>query len=65
MPKMKSRRNARFRFKVTASGKVLRHSNESGHIKTKKSPKRKRKLRMVKLVAKSDERRVKRMLLQS
>ncbi len=47
MPKMKSHRGARKRFKVTASGKVLRGHSMHSHILTKKSTKRKRKLRHV------------------
>ena len=63
MPKMKSRRNARDRFKVTATGKVLRRRSYAGHIKTKKSSKRRRHLRSVAPVDRADARRVKRMLL--
>ena len=45
MPKQKTHRGAAKRFKVTAKGKVVRgHSNRS-HILTKKTTKRKRKLR--------------------
>lgn len=63
VPKMKSRRNARLRFKVTATGKVLRRSNYAGHIMTKKTTKRKRHLRRPRPVADGDARNVKRMLL--
>lgn len=45
MPKQKTHKGAAKRFKVTAKGKVIRgHSNHS-HILTKKTTKRKRKLR--------------------
>jgi large subunit ribosomal protein L35 len=60
---MKSRRNARDRFKVTATGKVVRRRSYAGHIMTKKSPKRKRHLRSTTLVDPADAKRVKRMLL--
>ena len=63
MPKMKSRRNARDRFKVTADGKVKRHHNYAGHILTKKSKKRKRHLRGTVVAHKADFPRLRRMLL--
>ena len=47
MPKMKSHRGAKKRFKVTANGKVLRGHSGHSHILTKKSTKRKRNLRSV------------------
>jgi large subunit ribosomal protein L35 len=60
---MKSHRNARFRFKVTGTGKVLRHSLGFRHILTKKSSKRKRSLRQAKLVDAGNLKSIKRMLL--
>jgi large subunit ribosomal protein L35 len=45
MPKMKSHRGARKRFKVTGSGKVKRFKAFKSHILTKKTSKRKRRLR--------------------
>ncbi|MDR2530028.1 MAG: 50S ribosomal protein L35 [Oscillospiraceae bacterium] len=45
MPKMKSHSGAKKRFRLTKSGKIKRaHANKS-HILTKKSTKRKRRLR--------------------
>jgi large subunit ribosomal protein L35 len=64
MPKMKSNRGAAKRFRVTASGKIKRHSSHHSHILTKKSAKRKRNLRKESLVAKSDESRVHKMILK-
>lgn len=63
MPKMKSRRNARFRFKVTATGKVLRHQSNCNHILAKKSSKRKRFLRKSITADAADVPRIRRMLL--
>ena len=63
MPKMKSNRAAKKRFKVTASGKIKREKAYKSHILTKKSPKRKRNLREATLVSKGDSGRVKRMVL--
>ncbi len=45
MPKQKSHRGARKRFKLTASGKVKRGHAYKSHILNKKTRKRKRKLR--------------------
>ena len=45
MPKMKTHRGAKKRFKVTSGGKVLRHHSMCSHILTKKTTKRKRHLR--------------------
>ena len=45
MPKIKTHRGAKKRFKVTSGGKVLRHHSMKSHILTKKTTKRKRNLR--------------------
>jgi large subunit ribosomal protein L35 len=45
MPKMKTRKGAAKRFKLTGSGKVMRHHSMTSHILTNKSTKRKRNLR--------------------
>ena len=63
MPKMKSHRGASKRFKTTAKGRVKRGHAFHSHILTKKSQKRKRNLRGTTVMAKSDEKRVKRLLL--
>ena len=63
MPKQKTKRAARKRFKITGTGKVKRYRAFKSHILTKKHPKRKRRLRQATLVAAADERRIKRLLL--
>lgn len=45
MPKMKTKRGAAKRFTKTGSGKIKRSRAFTSHILTKKSTKRKRKLR--------------------
>ena len=45
MPKIKTYRGAKKRFKVTSGGKVLRRHSMKSHILTKKTTKRKRRLR--------------------
>jgi large subunit ribosomal protein L35 len=62
MPKMKTHRGAAKRFKKTAGGKIVRSKSNKQHILTKKSPKRKRRLRKTGLVASVDEKRIKQML---
>ncbi|MGD8319451.1 MAG: 50S ribosomal protein L35 [Gemmatimonadota bacterium] len=62
MPKMKTHRGAAKRLKRTGTGRLKRHHANKSHILTKKSTKRKRRLRKSDLVAKSDEKRMKRML---
>ncbi len=62
MPKMKTHRGAAKRFKKTKTGKVKRHRAFASHILTKKSPKRKRRLRKATLLAKSDMKRVAKLL---
>jgi large subunit ribosomal protein L35 len=63
MPKMKSHKGARKRFKITGSGKVKRMRAFKSHILTKKSPKRKRNLRQSTTVTTNGEiRNIKRLL---
>ncbi|NQS71307.1 MAG: 50S ribosomal protein L35 [Desulfobulbaceae bacterium] len=62
MPKMKSNRGAAKRFTATARGKIRRSKAFTSHILTKKSTKRKRKLRQRTLVAAADMKAVRRML---
>ena len=62
MPKMKTNRATAKRLKRTASGKLRRWKAYKGHILTKKSRKRKRKLRKVTLVSGADVARMKRLM---
>jgi len=61
--KLKSRRAAKKRFKLTASGKVKRGHSMKRHILTKKSTGRKRGLRKSTLVSEAETPSVRRMLL--
>ena len=61
--KMKTHKGAAKRFKTTASGKVRRFKAFKSHILTKKTSKRKRRLRQGGLVATNGEvKHVKRLL---
>lgn len=62
MPKIKTLRSAAKRFKVTGSGNIKRRKANLRHILTKKAPKRKRHLREMAEVHKSDKDLVKKML---
>jgi len=63
MPKMKSHKGARKRFKVTGSGEVKRGRAFKSHILTKKTSKRKRRLRRSALISTRGEvKRIKRLL---
>lgn len=62
MPKMKTNKSAAKRFRVTGSGKVRRYKANKSHILTKKTAKRKRRLRQPALVSGADKGRIERML---
>ncbi len=62
MPKLKTNRGAAKRFKRTASGRFKRSQGYLNHILTKKSTKRKRKLRDQLVVDPSNEKAIRRML---
>ena len=50
MPKQKTRKSAAKRFKQTGTGKFMRNRANGRHILTKKSAKRKRRLRQATVV---------------
>lgn len=62
MPKLKTNSSAKKRFKVTGSGKIKRGKAYTSHILTKKSKKRKKRLRLATLVSKGDSKRIKLLL---
>ena len=62
MPKIKTRRGAAKRFKVTGAGKVRRKHAYLRHILSSKTRKQKRRLRQPTLVAASDAKAIKRMI---
>ena len=63
MPKMKTHKSARKRFKVTGTGKIKHKRAFKNHILTKKETKQKRRLSQKSLVKKSDMNNVKAMLV--
>ncbi len=62
MPKMKTRKAAAKRYKITGSGKVAIKKQGLRHILTKKSSKRKRNLRHEGILADVEAKRAKSML---
>lgn len=62
MPKIKTRRAAAKRFKVTGTGEFKRAKAFKSHILEKKSPARKRNLRKATMVSNADYARVTKML---
>lgn len=65
MPKMKTHRGAAKRFSVTGSGEVRRNRAYKSHILTKKTSKRKRRLRQAALIATNGEQKRIRRLIQA
>ena len=62
MPKQKTNRATKKRFKVTGAGRFLRRHAMKSHNLEKKSAKRRRSFRRDYAVAEADERAVKRLL---
>ena len=62
MPKLKTKKGAKKRFKITKTGKVKRAKQGKRHILTKKSRKRKRNLGKSTTVDKTFEKKIKSLL---
>ena len=62
MPKIKTKKAIKKRFKLTKKGKVKRARSCKRHILTKKSRKRKRALGKSSLVSKAEARTIRRLL---
>lgn len=62
MPKMKTRRGAAKRFKVTGSGRIKRNKANHRHMLIRRSNKSKRKMRQSGIVSSADRKLVKAML---
>ncbi|EHQ06728.1 MAG: 50S ribosomal protein L35 [Leptonema illini] len=62
MPKIKTKRSAAKRFRVTATGKVKKAGAFKNHILTKKSPKRLRRLAQGGMIHETNLAEVKRLL---
>ena len=62
MPKMKTRRAAAKRFKLTGRGRIKRNKANHSHMLIRRSNSAKRKMRKATLVDSPEEKRVRRML---
>ena len=62
MPKLKTRRGAAKRFKMTGTGKVKRRRGYLRHININKTRKQKRRLGKSAIVDKANEKAIKRLL---
>ena len=62
MPKMRTKRAAAKRVKVTGTGKLMRRSGWKRHKLEGKSPKRRRKLRKATMISEADQPRLKRLV---
>ncbi len=62
MPKMKTSKSAKRRFKITAGGKVMRMPGLRSHLRRKKSPRSQRAYDKMVEMAPSDRKRIKRLL---
>ncbi|MFN8015151.1 MAG: 50S ribosomal protein L35 [Acidimicrobiia bacterium] len=62
MPKVKTNKSAKKRFKITGSGKILRHQHAHAHLLSKKSSARKRRLNEDREVVGKDANKVLRLL---
>ncbi len=62
MPKMKTHKGAKKRFKVTGTGKLRRRQRNLNHFNSKMASKRKRRLRGEHEVTSADSPRIKKLL---
>tara|TARA_B100000029_G_scaffold503400_1_gene580225 strand:- start:2876 stop:3067 length:192 start_codon:yes stop_codon:yes gene_type:complete len=62
MPKMKTKKSAAKRFKKTGTGKITYNKCGNRHLSTKKSAKRKRRLRKDTTMSKAMTNRTKKMI---
>lgn len=62
MPKLKTNRSAAKRFRLTGTGKIRRYKACKSHLLTKKTRKRKRRLRKAAILDATNVKEVKRLL---
>jgi len=62
MPKMKTRRAAAKRFRITGTGKIMRRRSRTKHLLEWKSPKQKRALGRDMVLAKGDAKKARVMM---
>lgn len=62
MPKLKTHKATAKRFKITATGKILRRKQSYGHKRSKKSKRARYEFRNYKRLVRCDRQRVRRLL---
>lgn len=63
MPKLKTRKSAAKRIRITKTGKILRrHQLAKGHLRAKKSKKKTHEYKRILEVSKADRKKIRRML---
>ena len=62
MPKMKTRKSAQRRFKITGSGRIKRYRAYDTHLFLNKSSSRKKRLERPAMVSKADEKRIRKLM---
>jgi len=62
MPKMKTRKSAQRRFKVTGTGKIMRMKGMRSHFRRRKAPRSQRAFDKMFEIAPSDRKKFKRLL---
>ena len=62
MPKMKTRRSAAKRFKLTGTGRIRRNKANHSHMLIRRSNSAKRKMRKAGFIVSAEEKRVRKML---
>lgn len=62
MAKVKTKKSAAKRFKITKSGKIIRRHQMASHLKTKKTASRLRRQKQTAYVSKADKKRIGRLL---
>ena len=62
MPKIKTKRGAAKRFKISKTGKVMRRRGFTSHILSTKTRKRKRRLRQDESVSSSESKTMRRLI---
>lgn len=62
MPKMRTRKTAAKRFKITPTGKIMRQNTGKGHLMMKKSGSRRRRLTLESTVFGGEMQKIRRMV---
>ena len=65
MPKMKTVKGAKARFKITGRGRVLRYRAGRRHLLGSRRPKAKRQMRRRRVLSRVDERKIRTLLSSS